>query len=248
VTNSQRRPLFIGSVLRTTSLLGFAGVLAVACPLSGVAAQSPSRTTNFHWNGTLAQGKTLEIRGVYGSIRAISSNNGSIQVDARIHDPALSRVDVVPSDNGITICGVAATRNGDVRECQPERGTEDLEKGDSRVDFVIRVPAGIRFAASMIHGDIMVNSLRSNVNAATIDGNIELNESRDQGAEFYGNTVTGAIDSDFPIYENVPPPPESGPVDAHRPRIVSSKIGNGGPVLEASTISGTIRLRTIAAQ
>jgi DUF4097 and DUF4098 domain-containing protein YvlB len=97
----------------------------------------------------------------------------------------------------------------------------------------------------MIHGDITVSSFGSDVNVATIDGNINLNVPPKCGAEFYGNTVSGEIDSDLPIYDNAPPPPEYRLVEAHRPRIVRARIGNGGPALDASTVSGTIRLRTM---
>ncbi len=217
---------------------------AMMTRVTDVAAKGLSQANDFRWNGTLHQGETLEVRGVNGSIRAIPSTNGSIQVDARIHDPALVRVDVVQHENGITICSVVSTPNGDESECQPGRRTADAQKVEDGVDFVIQVPAGVRLAASMIDGELTVNSLRSDVNAATIDGNIELELSPGHGAEFYGNTVSGAIDADFPIYDSAPPLPSIRPVDDHRPRIVRARIGTGGPALVASTVSGNIRLRT----
>jgi hypothetical protein len=211
---------------------------------TGAAAQGLSGSNDFRWNGPLHQGETLEVRGVNGSIHAIPSTNGAIQVDARIHDPAHVRVDVVPREDGITICSVVSTQNGNESECQPGHRMAGAQEAEGAVDFVIQVPAGVRFSASMIHGDITVDNLRSDVNAATIDGNIELNLSPGHGAEFFGNTVSGAIDSDSPIYGNAPPPSEDRPVDAHRPQIVRAGIGNGGPALDASTVSGNIRLRT----
>jgi len=217
----------------------------VATPVNGVAAQTLSQAKDFHWNGTLGQGETLEVRSVYGSIRTIASTNGSIQLNARIHDSARVRVDVVHRDNGITICTVASTPNGDESECQPAKGRPSAQTIEDRVDFVIQVPAGVRFAASMIHGDIIVNSPRSDVHVATIDGDIALDVSPDQGAEFYGNSVSGAIDSDFRVYDTAPPLPPGAPVDRHRPQIVRATIGNGGPALVASTINGNIRLRTV---
>ncbi|MGA7314384.1 MAG: hypothetical protein WBX22_10460 [Silvibacterium sp.] len=126
MTNSQR-PFFIGWVLRATFLLGLTWILTGACPITGVAAQGLLQAKNFHWNGTLAQAKILEIRGVYGSIHAIPSTNGSVQVEARIHNPALVRVDVVPRENGITICSVVLTASGDESECQPGLLTADAK-------------------------------------------------------------------------------------------------------------------------
>jgi hypothetical protein len=270
---SLQLPLFIARTLRTTFPHGFARILTLlmhrgsvprrhlrwACGIAaaalvpammtmhnGAAAQGLSRTNDFRWNGTLPQGETLEVRGVNGSIRAIPSTNGAIQVDARIHDSARLRVDVVPREGGITICSVVSTQNGNESECQPGYRTTGAQGTEGAVDFVIQIPAGVRFSASMIHGDITVENLWSDVNVATINGNIELNLSPGHGAEFYGNTVSGAIDSDFPIYGNAPLPPEDRPVDAHRPQIVRARIGDGGPAFDASTISGNIRLRTMA--
>lgn len=214
-----------------------------AHPVNGPAKQAVSLAEDFHWSGTLHQGQTLEVRGVYGSIRTITSTDGKIQVDARIHDPALARVDVARRENAITFCSVVSAPNGEESECQPRRRTTGTQKSDGRVDFIVEVPAGVRFAASMIHGDITVNSLRSDVNVATIDGNITLDLSPGHGAEFYGNSVSGAIDSDFPVHENTPPLPSGHPGVAHLPRIVRATIANGGPAFVASTINGNIRLR-----
>jgi len=242
---SQHQPFFIGRAARAALTLVFAWTLTIAFPFS-LAAQSDSQTKDFRWNGTLHQGRTLEVRGVYGSIRAVPSTSGSIQVEARIHDPALAHVDVVPRENGITICSVVSTPGGNENECQPGPRTMGAHGVEDRVDFVVQVPAGVRFSASMIHGDIAINSLRSDLNAATIDGNITLNVSPERGADFYGNTVSGVIDSDIPTYDNASPPPGDRPVDVHRPRIVHTRIGQGGPALNASTVSGAIRLRTVA--
>lgn len=51
------------------------------------------------------------------------------------------------------------------------------------------------------------------------------------GAEFHWSIVVGAIDSDFPIRVNLPPPPatEVRTGDANHPRLVHAIIGNGGP-------------------
>jgi len=240
----QDRHFLSGRAMRAEFMLVFASTLAALFPFS-LAAQSVSQAGDFRWNGTLEQGKTIEVRGVNGSIRAIPSTSGSIQVEAQIHHPALVHVDVVPSENGITICSVVSTPSGNENECQPGPRTTGAHGVEDRVDFVVQVPAGVRFSASMIHGEIVINSLRSDLNAATIDGNITLNVSPVQGADFYGNTVSGVIDSDVPIYDNASPP-KVGSVNVHRPRIVRTRIGEGGPALNASTISGVIRLRTVA--
>jgi len=241
----QYRQLTFGRAVRAAFMLVIAWTVTPFLSFT-LTAQNVSQARDFRWSGTLEKGKTFEVRGVYGSIRAVPSTNSSIQVEARIYDPALVHLDVVPTENGITICSVASAPSGYESECQPERRLTGAQGVEGQVDFVVHVPVGIRFSASMIHGDITVNALRSNVNVATINGNIELNVSRGQGAEFYGNTVSGSIDSDIPIYDNASPPPGDRPVEAHGPRIVRARIGPGGPALDASSVSGTIRLRTLA--
>jgi hypothetical protein len=109
----------------------------------------------------------------------------------------------------------------------PERRGAQLPATEGRVDFIVRVPAGVRLQGSMIDGDIEVEGLRLEVDVATIDGNIALNVPSDYNADLYGNTIAGTIDSNVPVYEGTPPLPSGR--SAAGPRIARATIGNGGP-------------------
>jgi hypothetical protein len=200
------------------------------------------------------------VRGVNGSIQATGSDDGFIHVEARISDPSVARVEVFDHAQGVTICALYSSSQGDCR--QITRGN-DRDATDARVDFVVRVPAGVRFAASTVKGDIDVRGLRSDVQATTVSGalNIEttgfvstattvngdviLQLPMNLNAELRATTVSGTIDSDFPITVTAPPPlPDGRPVFRRGgPQSVRAIIGSGGPELRVSTVNGSIQLR-----
>jgi hypothetical protein len=226
-----------------------------------------AQANQFQWSGTVAQGKTIEIRGVHGSIRTISSEDDRIHVDARRSDPAGVRIEAVEHEAGVTICAV---HEGEPSECRPYGGATPVRNSDVRVDFVVRVPAGVRFTGSMTSGEIEVERLRSEVSVATIDGRVKIQTAgfaaqattingdvvlelpAGANADFYANSVSGTIDSELPLRFNsgvsFPPAPPllpgGGAVRAGRPpQIVGATIGDGGPELRVTTIRGNIRLQ-----
>jgi len=219
---------------------------ATAVPAKSIrpAAGATPQGRDFQWVGNLAQGETLEVRGAGGQIRTIASTDGLIHVNARISDPARLRVDVLQRESGITICAVLSTPWGERSECQPRRREETGQRDDERIDFLVQVPAGVRFAGSMIQGDIELNQPQSDAIVATISGNIALILSRSHGAEFSANVINGAIDSDVPLHDSTPPLPSADRVAGPRaPRIVHATLGRGGPALRVTTIDGNIQLR-----
>jgi beta-lactamase regulating signal transducer with metallopeptidase domain len=203
-----------------------------------------SHARDFRWNGRLDQGKILEVRVGHGTIRTIRSADGLIHVDARIKDPGRVRVDIVRRAPGISICTVVSTPQGDESECQPGHGPKQAQTVNSRVDFVVHIPAGIRFTGSIDHGDIALDNPASAVNAATLDGNITVSLADGQSADFHANVINGTIEADFPVYDDTPSLPWGDrPNASHSPRIVHATVGNGGPALLVSTIDGNIQLR-----
>jgi hypothetical protein len=220
-------------------------VFALAAAIVSTGRLAAAQPDDFQWSGTVARGKKVEIRGVHGSILAISSEDDLVHVDARRSDPAGGRIEVVEHDQGVTVYA-------------------------ARVDFVVRVPTGVHFAGSMIKGDIDVERLRSeatvttisgNVNMRTagfaaqvtaIDGNVLLDLPTVANAELYADTVSGTIDFDVPVASSVPSPPQAPllpdgsrvlPSVPRPAQIVHATIGNGGPELRVTTVKGSIRLR-----
>jgi hypothetical protein len=130
----------------------------------------------------------------------------------------------------------------------------------------------------MIEGGIEVDGLRSDVNVATIagdvlirkstgfaarattiDGDVEFNLVDGENADFHANTISGTIESDVPVVLDRSSDRRSGRLSRRAsrffpaglpgggpggpPGILRATLGNGGPELRATTISGDIRLR-----
>src|SRR5438552_4857708 len=80
---------------------------------------------DFNWHGRLAAGKRLEVKGVNGDVRAVLASGAEAVVNARKQarrsDPDDVKIEVVESDEGVTICAVYPTPRGARHEniCEP---------------------------------------------------------------------------------------------------------------------------------
>src|SRR3954447_19961388 len=122
--------------MRTTVLsLGAAAALLLS-PLS-------ARAQDFRWHGPVAQGKTIEIKGVNGDIRAEPSGGNEVEVTAQKRaqrdDPDSVRIEVVPHAGGVTICAVYPSRSGQrPNECAPgSAGRSNVQNNDVTVRFTV---------------------------------------------------------------------------------------------------------------
>ena len=83
-------------------------------------AQSP----DFQWRGSVAQGRSIEIKGINGDVRAGPAGGNEVEVvavkTARRDDPSTVRIEVVPHAGGVTVCAVYPARDGRAaNECAP---------------------------------------------------------------------------------------------------------------------------------
>lgn len=231
----------------------------------------------FHWRGQLAAGKTLWIRGVNGSIQAQPASGGEAEVSAVKHarhsDPEEVDIQVVPSEDGVTICAVyPSPRHREDNECLPGgEGHNNTQNNDVEVDFTVQVPAGVNFVGKTVQGDITAQSLGANVQAHSVNGDIEVSTKGyaeattvngsiraalgradwTGGMEF--NTVNGGITLTLPagFGASVEAKTVNGDLESGFPLTVQGRfsrrtfrgtIGNGGRDLSLSTVNGSIRL------
>jgi hypothetical protein len=94
---------------------------------------------------------------------------------------------------------------------------------------------------STVLGDITAEHPSADKDMATVDGNITFELATEEGANFDGNVIEGAIDSDFPLNDNTPALP-NGERPVNAPRIVHGTVGPGGPHLTATVVNGKIQL------
>jgi hypothetical protein len=144
---------------------------------------------DFRWNGRLASGEEVEIRNLNGDVRAEPSSSGQVEVVGlrRGGDAELVDIRVERQGDGVTICAVFPNSNtrssnrddddGDERRggacSQPGRRTSRRNL-DARVDFVVRVPAGVRLSAATVSGNVDARGLRGPVEAHSVSGDVHV--------------------------------------------------------------------------
>lgn len=138
----------------------------------------PETKEEFRWQGTLSQGKTLEVKGVNGRITARPASGERIEVVALKHgrrsDPRLVEIVVVEHEGGLTLCALyPAPAGSPPNECAPgEGGRMKVRNNDVKVDFALEVPEGLALAARTINGAIAVEDLGGSLRAHSVNGAI----------------------------------------------------------------------------
>ncbi len=155
-------------------------ILLTAALLAASSAAAAAQSPDFRWDGKLAAGKTLEIRGVNGDIRAQASDDDAVHVLADRHgrrdDPSSVRIEVVEHGDGVTICAVYPTPRGARREneCRPGGGSNNVQRNDVKVDFTVQVPRGVRLTSVTVNGDVEASGIQADVNASTVNGSVDV--------------------------------------------------------------------------
>jgi hypothetical protein len=170
---------------------------------------SAASQEDFRWAGRVARGQTIEIRGIVSDVRAELASGDQVEVvGRRIGDDAdRVRIEVVENGDGVIICAVYPQRHrGDGRatdqvrghgrdnECgNNEDGDGEIDADDARIDFTVRVPAGVKFASRTVAGDVYATSLRSAVDVATVSGDVQVSTTGTARAA----TVSGSVTATF---------------------------------------------------
>jgi hypothetical protein len=172
---------FLGSVL-----------LATCAWLDGTGICSAQ---DFNWNGQLARGQSIEIRGINGGIHATAAPGSDVLVTAvrsgRRSNPADVRFEVVPHAGGVTVCAIYPAPAGEpANECRPGGGGRSSTRdNDTVVDFTVQVPSGVNFIGRTVNGAVDGDSLPANAEASTVNGSVNLSAA----GTALGNTVNGSI-------------------------------------------------------
>jgi DUF4097 and DUF4098 domain-containing protein YvlB len=231
---------------------------------------------DFHWKGKVAAGKTIEIKGINGDIDAVAGS-GDVEVDAvksaHRSDADEVKIEVVPSEDGVTICAVYPSDGRRENSCEPgEHDHMNVRNNDTRVDFTVRVPEGVRFRGATVNGKVDAANLSSDVDAVTVNGGIRISttgyaEARTVNGSIVASmgkamwtdaldfqTVNGGITLELPanLSTEVKASTVNGDIETDFPLTITGRfghrrlngtIGNGGRRLELSTVNGSIKLR-----
>jgi opacity protein-like surface antigen len=170
-----------------------AAIIVAAVPALGAA-----DSEEFRWNGKLAAGQAIEIKGVNGGITATGTSGGEVELVAvkkgRHSDPRAVKIDVVEHEGGVTICAVYPSVDGKANECAPGKGGRmNTRDNDVNVEFKLSVPAGVRFVGRTVNGGIDARGLSADAEATTVNGGVDLESTGTARAE----TVNGGITARF---------------------------------------------------
>ena len=164
--------------------------------LTGVAATAAAaQSTDWNWKGTVAAGKSIEIKGINGDVRATAGSGSEVVVTAvkkgRKSDPSTVSIEVVNSAAGVTICAVYPSGGKRANSCGAgDDGHMDTKDNDVSVSFSVQVPAGVRFVGSTVNGSVSTERLGSDADVSTVNGDVRVVAAGIVRA----STVNGSVD------------------------------------------------------
>ncbi len=237
---------------------------------------SAQELADFLWRGAVGAGQTVEIRGVNGAIIAERATGAEIEVRAekraRRSDPNEVRIEVVEHGGGVTVCAIYPSSRGRENTCEPgSGGNSNNNRSDVQVTFYVSVPENVAFLGRTVNGDVEVHNLASDVNATSVNGDIQIsttgfaeattvNGSIEAAMERYDieaglsfSTVNGSITLDLPddVDADVDARWVNGRLETDLPleligrvsrRSARGALGDGGPELNLRTVNGSIHL------
>ena len=174
-----------------------AGLAAMAfLPLAvGLLPLVAAGADDFRWQGRLAAGQAIEVKGVNGSIDARPAAGSEVEVTAvkraRRSNPDSVEVRVVEHGGGVTICAVYPSADGHrPNECAPgTAGRMNTRDNDVTVEFTVRVPAGVDFVGRTVNGEIEARGLPGDAEAHTVNGAVVV----EAAGHALARTVNGSI-------------------------------------------------------
>ena len=155
----------------------------------------------FDWQGDIAQGNHIEIKGVAGDIRVESSTGSQVEVAATRtgidNDPNEVTLDVVTHGEGVTICAVYPHPTGGTNSCVPGMGG-DMSTGnnDVVVDFSVKVPDGVDFVGRVVAGSVEVLEIEGDIVAVVIAGEVNVSTSGVAEATVTSGPIFASMGSD----------------------------------------------------
>ncbi|HET8646278.1 MAG TPA: hypothetical protein VFO85_12360 [Vicinamibacteria bacterium] len=189
----------------------------------------------------------IEIRNDFGDIRARRAGDRRLDVSMVVQrlDRAGDRVGFTVERRGGVLALVVAYPPGRVRDSDPAPPKDSYD----RVDLVVFVPEGVTLRASTLRGQVEAVRLRSDVEAATLDGAINVRttgtvQARTAGGEV--NVYLEALEAGRPLILQS----ASGPISVTLPTDGPSevRVATGGEIVSGLRLQKRRRgLRTEAA-
>ena len=157
-----------------------AAALSVLVLASSAAAQERASSDDFTWQGRVPAGEWLQVRNINGQISVDRATGDQVEVVAtkrwRKGNPADVRIETTRFGSGnqsALVCAIwDAQTTCDERgyHNQPRRWNND---NDVSVDFIVKLPAGVRAELTSVNGTIRVVGASAEIIAETVNGGID---------------------------------------------------------------------------
>jgi len=226
---------------------------------------------DFTWRGDLRAGQVLAVENIVGNVRVEPGTGRRAEVVAikragRRGDPGDVEVTAHESGDGVRFCvWYPGMRNAEPRDragardgCWSWRGRggrdSNHERNDTEVEFVVRLPAGVRLVAGTVSGSVDARGVSAQAEVTSVSGDVRVDGF--SGEELEAKTVSGHIDLTGVRAERVGAETVSGNVtydggivrDGNYEfktlsgRVLVTLPAGAGAEVRASTFSGRVRL------
>ena len=267
--------------------VGAAVPLLTACATTRAYAQGRERDDKpFDWSGTIRAGRSVYVRNLNGSVRVEAGTGDKLEVHAekqwRRGNPDDVKITVrqVGSGNGdVLVCALWNDRSSCDEDGYHSHSDgwygRDNDRNDVSVEFVVKLPAGVKVEASTVNGSVDVDGATSDVVARTVNGSVD---ARSSGGAVSARTTNGDVrvsaakldidHSEFTTTNGTVTVSLPASIDADvdmrtvngsltsdfpltvqgsfSPKRLHATLGKGGATLRISTVNGSIRLRKLS--
>lgn len=163
----------------------------------------------FVWKESVPQGTTVEVRGVIGSIRAVATGGGDVEVIGTRHpgkrgEPGAVEIRILREPGRIILCTIYP-RDDRWNHRNDESGRDSCERAqnagplvregnDTRIDYEVRVPGGVHFVGQTVTEGVVLSGLRGNAEGYSVAGDVSITDVR--GSVVDAASISGDITFD----------------------------------------------------
>ena len=198
----------------------------------------PKRTAApFKWTGKVAAGKTFEVRGINGPMRATAASGPDVELVAirsgRRNDPESVKIEVIPHADGVTVCAVYPSKDASrPNECKPGGGGRmNVRNNDVNVEFELRIPKDVNFEGRTVNGSIEAD-IEGRAALSTVNGRIQVIAGTLTEATTVNGSIRAEVKSNVNSADDIKLSTVNGSVHLNLPEgvnaDVSAKTVNGG--------------------
>jgi hypothetical protein len=183
---------------RLLSIAGVAGLLAGPAAAQQIVGR---RDATFSTSESVSRGDWVRINSPNGSIRIAAASGGRVEIRAtkEVHRGSIEDIGFVVRrrSDGLTVCAVfdeddECDEDGNYHSHRSRGWSRDHQL---RVDFTVRIPAGVRVKAATGNGDVNIAGAGEEVQAATGNGRVDISGTTGTVKASTGNgrvTIEGA--------------------------------------------------------